>query len=258
MCTLHLWYRVFDDVPVLFAANRDEDLERAWDLPGPLASVPRLYGPRDRVAGGTWLGVNLDAGLLVSLANHEGTLAKGSGFCSRGTIVLETLRHESAEEARRFAEWVAPACKSYTLLIADPDRAYVVDHTPGGTLVYRLLPGCHVITNARFRDPDDPKARRSLRRMEALAAQGLPGPEELFGFLADHEVPGPGSTPLCIHPGPGERFGTSSASVIRLDPSGRVAGFWLAPGPPCSTPFVDCTPEPSPARRFGLTPGPPG
>jgi len=242
MCTLHLWYQVFHGKPVVFAGNRDENLDRAWDPPTRLVDTPRILGPRDRVAGGTWLGVNQDAGLLVTLANHEGTLAKGPSACSRGTVVLETLLHASAEEARRFAEWVAPACKSYTLLIADPERAYVVDHAPGSTQTYRLLPGCHVITNARFRVPDDPKARRCLRRMEEVAREGDPGPDRLFRFLADHDRDSPEATPLCIHPEPGSRFGTSSASVIHLAPDRRLAGFWFAPGPPCSTPFAPFLP----------------
>ncbi|GAB4268661.1 MAG: NRDE family protein [Deferrisomatales bacterium] len=242
MCTLHLFFHVFDDAPVVFAANRDENLDRAWRGPELLSTLPRIYGPRDLTAGGTWLGVN-EAGLLVSLANHEGTLSRNPSLCSRGTIVLEALRHEHADEARAFAEWVAPTCKAYTLVIAGSDKAYVVDHGEGGTLTYRLLPGCHVITNARFRDPDDPKAKRSLRRMEALAAAPrAPSPEALFRFLADHDSDAPEATPLCIHPEPGSRFGTSSASVLRIGEKGRFQGFWFCPGPPCSTPFEDAAP----------------
>lgn len=251
MCTLHLFYQVFDDTPVLFAGNRDEHLDRAWRGPETLCRAPRVYGPRDLVGGGTWVGIN-EAGVLVGLANHYGTLSAGPSLCSRGTVVLETLRHESAEEARRFAEWVAPACKAYTLLIADPARAYVVDHGTDGTFAYRLLPGCHVITNDRFRDPNDAKARRSVRRMKEIAElPGTPEIAELSVFLADHEVDSPEATPLCIHPregGAGEvgepsRFGTSSASVIGVRGDRRLRGYHFAPGPPCVTPFVDVTPD---------------
>jgi uncharacterized protein with NRDE domain len=251
MCTLHLFYQVFDEAPVLFVANRDENLDRAWREPAMLTEVPRIYGPRDLTGGGTWLGVN-EAGLLVSLANHEGTLASGTSLCSRGTIVLETLRHGSAEEAKRFAEWVAPTCKTYTLLIADPDRAYVVDHGAEGTLTYRLMPGCHVITNARFRDPSDPKARRSIRRMEELVARGrLPTPAEAFAFLSDHHTDAPSALPLCFHSPALGRFGTSSASVVHIGPEHRVDRFYFAPGPPCSTPSADVTPVFTPNRAHG-------
>jgi uncharacterized protein with NRDE domain len=243
MCTLHLFYQVFPDEPVVFVANRDEMLDRAWGAPALLARLPRVYGPRDLVAGGTWLGVN-EEGVLVSLANHEGTLRSGGSLCSRGAVVLETLRHGSAIEARRFAEWVAPACKAYTLLVADPEQAVVLDHGEGGNQTYRLLPGCHVITNARFRLPEDPKARRSLARMQELAARECaPTDAELTRFLADHEAPGGEATPLCIHPEPPSRFGTSSASVIRIGADRAVRRFLFAPGPPCRTDFQDVTPR---------------
>jgi uncharacterized protein with NRDE domain len=243
MCTLHLFYQVFEEAPVLFVGNRDENLDRPWREPASLTEVPRIYGPRDLSAGGTWLGVN-EAGVLVSLANRGGTLASGPSMCSRGTIVLETLRHGSAEEAKRFAEWVAPTCKAYTLLIADPERAFVVDHGSGGTFTYRLLPGCHVITNARFRDPDDAKASRSLRRMgEMVNRNRLPKAAEAFAFLADHDTDAPDVTPLCIHAPAFGRFGTSSASVIGVDHDRGLNHFYFAAGPPCSTPFTDLTPE---------------
>ena len=244
MCTLHLFYRVFPDAPVLFAANRDEDLDRPWRPPGVLAKEPWIYGPRDLTAGGTWLGVNR-AGVLVSLANHLGTLRGGSpSLCSRGTVVLETLRHGSAREAVAFATRVAPVCKAYTLLVADPEQAYVVDHGEGGTQTYRLMPGCHVITNSRFRDPEDPKARRCLNRMEELVGGPTPGPTEVFPFLSDHQAAAADTTPLCIHPAPDSHFGTSSASVVSITPERRIDRFLFAPGPPCSTPPEDYTPRP--------------
>ncbi len=251
MCTLHLFFQVFEDAPVVFAGNRDEHLDRVWRGPETLAHVPEIYGPRDLAAGGTWVGVN-EGGVLVGLANHYGTLSTGPSLCSRGTVVLETLRHTGAVEARRFAEWVAPACKAYTLLIADPERAYVVDHGTEGTFAYRLLPGCHVITNDRFRDPDDAKARRSKHRMDELVQKGgSPEIQTLFAFLADHGRDTPEATPLCIHPpeqgeaDPGRllRFGTSSASVIRVGPDRRILDFQFASGPPCVTPYADVTPH---------------
>jgi uncharacterized protein with NRDE domain len=242
MCTLHLFHRVFPDAPVLFAANRDEDLRRPWRPPARLIKEPWIYGPRDLTAGGTWLGVNR-AGVLVSLANHLGTLRQGSpSLCSRGTVVMEALHHGSAREAVEYAAGAAPVCKAYTLLVADPERAYVVDHGDGGTRTHRLRPGCHVITNARFRDPGDPKARRCLERMAPLAEAGTPDHAELFGFLADHQAATDATTPLCIHPREGSRFGTSSASVVSITPERRVDRFWFASGPPCSATPQDRTP----------------
>lgn len=239
MCTLHLFFQIFDEAPVLFAANRDELLARPWAPPSFLEQDPWIFGPRDVLAGGTWLGVNA-GGVLVGLANHEGTLSRPQtpSYCSRGAVVLETLRRTTAEEAAEFSAAAAPACKSYTLLTADPDGAFVVERTPHGTSLHRLAPGCHVITNARFRDPRDPRARRVLRRMGDLVSRGrVPTAEDLRQLLADHEVDDDAAKPVCVHPKDTPPFGTSSASAVRIGADRCVASFLFASGPPCTTPF---------------------
>ena len=243
MCTLHLFHRVFPDTPVLFAANRDEDLDRPWAPPAVLADKPWCYGPRDLTAGGTWLGVN-QWGVLASLANHYGTLRGGSAsLCSRGTVVLDALRHANARAAMEAAVASAPVCKSYTLLLADPEAAYVVDQSAEGTHWQPLETGCHVITNERFGDPQDAKAIRCRARMGALRGRPTPEPADLFTLLSDHQPAATGASPLCIHPAPGSRFGTSSASVIAIDPARKLRGFWFAPGPPCTTQARDYAPD---------------
>lgn len=244
MCTLHLFFRVFPDAPVLLAANRDELLDRPWEGPALLSTDPPIFGPRDRLAGGTWLAVNA-SGVVASLANHYGTLSghRAPSPCSRGTVVLDALRATTAEEALAAAERSAPACKAYSLLLADPTRAFVLDRSPRNTRVHALRPGCHVVTNERFASPFDAKASRSLRRMRALSAAAVaPPPGEIGSFLADHESSGPGVTPLCVHPAGGSRFGTSSASVVELGVDGVLRRFLFAPGPPCCTALVDVTP----------------
>ncbi len=244
MCTIHLLYKVFDDAPVLIMANRDELLDRAWSPPALLSQTPKILGPRDMVAGGTWMGVN-EAGVTVGLTNHFGTLATGSSLCSRGYVVTETLRHTTALEARRFAQVMAPACKSYTLLIADPDHAFVVQNIEGDLRTYELMDGTHVLTNRRFRSPRDPKALRAHKRMKELTADTageLPTPVEMRHFLSDHHTYDEGDCPLCVHPPEGERFATTSSSVIAVSSQRKIVNYLFAPGQPCVTPWDDVTP----------------
>jgi uncharacterized protein with NRDE domain len=242
MCTLHLFYRMFPSAPLVFAANRDENLDRAWCEPGRLSSDPPVFGPRDGTAGGTWLGVSA-SGLLVSLANHWGTLGTGHSLCSRGYFVAEALRRRTAREAAAFAEETAPRCKAFTLLLADPEDAYVLDCSPDGVVRHRLGPGPHVITNGRFGDPADAKAARSRRRMAALGKREPPSREEVAAFLADHDSDHPQFSALCVHPpGPaGDRFGTSSASHVQIGPGGEVRRFLFCAGPPCACEWSDRT-----------------
>jgi uncharacterized protein with NRDE domain len=238
MCTLHLFFKVFPGYPVLFAANRDELLSREWDPPALISRSPWIFGPRDRLMGGTWTGVN-GAGLLCSLANHHGTLGSGGSLCSRGNLVLAALGHESAGKAAGSSREYSPACKSYSLLLADPKEAFVLDNEGGREKVYPLEPGNYVITNRRFLDPGDAKAKRSLERMEALGGRGSPDFRAIGEFLADHGTEGEEELALCVHEPAKGVFGTTSSSMIALDDSGRVARYLFANGPPCTAPFVE-------------------
>jgi hypothetical protein len=79
--------------------------------------------------------------------------------------------------------------------------------------------------------------------MARIAAEGFPDPGRMTAFLADHELDEGQRTPLCVHPLPGENFGTTSASAIVVGPEGRLAGYWFAHGPPCRAPLKDVTPD---------------
>lgn len=243
MCTLALYFKVFADAPVLLLSNRDELSDRPWTPPALLSSIPRTYGPRDTQAGGTWLGVN-EAGLVVTITNHLGTLAKGSSFCSRGYVVAEALRHETAREAKNLVALLSPACKAFTLLAVDKDEAFIVDN-PGDRpqRVFELSPGLHAVTNSRFGEENDVKAKRLLRRMEELRGRGAIGPEEARWLLADHEEDAGQINALCVHPPEGSKFGTVSSALVEVTATGKTRRFLFAGGRPCEATFIDATPE---------------
>ena len=58
---------------MVFAANRDELLDRAWAGPRPLASDPLIFGPVDLVAGGTWLAA---PGIRIAYFLMDGALVE--------------------------------------------------------------------------------------------------------------------------------------------------------------------------------------
>ena len=70
------------------AANRDEFLARPADPPEPSADG-RWLAPRDRQAGGTWLGVNA-GGLFVGVTNRSAG-PRDAARRSRGLLVLDAL-----------------------------------------------------------------------------------------------------------------------------------------------------------------------
>src|ERR1041384_4950216 len=56
MCTLALYFRQFENYPLVIAANRDEHFSRATAGPQIWPTNPRIAAGKDLVAGGTWLG----------------------------------------------------------------------------------------------------------------------------------------------------------------------------------------------------------
>ena len=89
MCLLAIFYRMFDDAPVILAANREEEYARGGtplDLrPGPMPFVAGL----DPVAGGTWLGINA-ARLVVAVTNRPKNRIPPAPR-SRGLLVKDLL-----------------------------------------------------------------------------------------------------------------------------------------------------------------------
>ena len=93
MCTLVILYRPDHDWPVLIAANRDEMLDRAWSAPARhWPDRPEVVAGRDKLAGGSWLGVN-DHGVAAGILNRLGSLGPDANKRTRGELVLEALDH---------------------------------------------------------------------------------------------------------------------------------------------------------------------
>ena len=57
MCVIYLAYEQHPEYPLILLANRDEFYERPTAPAGFWTDFPQIYGGRDLVRGGTWLGV---------------------------------------------------------------------------------------------------------------------------------------------------------------------------------------------------------
>jgi uncharacterized protein with NRDE domain len=99
MCTLAIFYNVFDGYPLLVAANRDERYDRPAMPPALIAADPKILAGKDLSAGGTWLGVN-EYGLLVGILNRRlnREVSARLQVRSRGLLCLDLLRLRSAGE----------------------------------------------------------------------------------------------------------------------------------------------------------------
>ncbi|WP_435182721.1 NRDE family protein [Halobellus sp. EA9] len=250
MCTLTFAWRAFADAPLVVAANRDERLDRTSEPPAVAEGDPAFLAPRDAVAGGTWIGYN-EPGVFAGLTNRWVRIEDG-GERSRGQLVRDVLRTESADDARPVVESAVESdtYNGFNLVVADgrgrgrdgEPAAYLFEWD-GDLRVRQLDPGVHVVVNVgidgeRFdldRDPERgiEQAHNAERILGALDPTDFDGPvawrDRAMEVLGDHEYG------VCIHE-PDRDFGTRSSSVLTFSADGDV-GFRFADGPPCETSF---------------------
>jgi len=232
MCSVVILRRPGHPWPVLLAANRDEMADRPADPPDRhWPDRPDVVAGRDRLSGGSWLGLNR-AGVVAGVLNRPGSLGPAPGKRSRGELVLEALEHADAVEAAvALAELDARAWRPFNLLVADDRDAYWIagpdeDGARAGRPV-RVLPvpeGVSMLTSRDLNDRSSPRIARYLPRFETAE---VPDPETgdwsaWEALLADTDAE-PGAGPdgaLAVVTGTG--YGTVSSSLIALPDTGRA------------------------------------
>lgn len=235
MCTVVLLIRPGHAWPLVFAANRDEMLERAWDPPAAhWPGQPGVIAGRDRSGGGTWMGVNRH-GVVAAVLNRPGSLGPAAGKRSRGELPLLALAHPSASEAAAAIESLdAGTWRSFNLVLADRSGAlFVRGLGHGHPQVQTFTPGLHMVT---AHDPDDPDSPRVARHLERFRSARPPEPDDWRDWkdiLADRS----GEPGEQINVVPRGGFGTVCSSLLALLAHG--AAIWLfAAGPPHAAPFL--------------------
>jgi len=250
MCTLTLGWRVFEDAPVVVAANRDELLGRPSEPPAVTGADPSVLAPRDAEAGGTWIGYN-EHGVLAAVTNRWVDVPDG-GDRSRGLLVRDVLDSASVHEARGVIDDAVAAhtYDGFNLVVAerggettpgDPTALYV--EWDGALDTRRLDPGVHVVVNVGIdgeyfepeRDPDrgSEQAGNATRLRDALSPETGESVSawraRAADALGDHDYG------VCVHE-PDRGFGTRSSSLFTLRADG-TADVRFADGPPCETAF---------------------
>jgi len=250
VCTLALYLNVFDDLPLLVAANRDEHFDRPSAPPAEIAGDPRIVAGRDLRVGGTWLGVN-DHGLLVGILNRRQNDNGGNGLLpmltrSRGLLCMDLLQRRSAAEGVQFIAGHSTAYNPFTVVFADRRSAWVAYNNHDGKIVSRQLePGLHVFSSAAELDLKSAKADRAhprfaqlKNRMPTACAEPESWLSDLGGVLADHTLREGSNDPgdaICVHR---ESTGTVSSSVVALAAARACFETFFCPGPPCQNKFL--------------------
>ncbi len=243
MCTLAIFFSVFDGSPLLVAANRDERYDRPALPPALISADPKIVAGTDLRAGGTWLGVNA-YGLLVGILNRRADRENRSDsqIRSRGLLCLDLLRLRSATEAREFLSRHEENYHAFTVLYADPKIAGVAFNTRSRITVLPLHPGLHVFSSAAEIDTASGKADRAYSRFIGYGPELSPENQstqwldKFKALLGDHssvsdEEP---RDALCVH---GQESGTVSSSIIQYSALRRRFVTYFCAGPPCQNSF---------------------
>jgi uncharacterized protein with NRDE domain len=250
MCTLALYLRQFEDYPLVVAANRDEHFSRPSATPQLLTKDPPIFGGKDLVAGGTWLGVNAH-GMVAGIVNRRiQTTAHSDTARSRGMLCLDMLRGKDVVDAhKRLEREEGSKYQPFLLLIASAEAAFVAFNTGGEIKRLELEAGLHVFSNTSFTNsgggkldharelfaaaaaPLEPQLKRSQAQLDS--ALGI-----LRGVLSSHDSGDNSQEPrdaICVHAAPD--YGTVSSSIIFHAAVERKFYFYHASGAPCRTTY---------------------
>ena len=252
MCTVVILRRPGHAWPLLLAGNRDEMMDRPWDAPARhWPDRPDVVAGRDRLAGGTWLGLN-DSGVVAILLNRRGTLGPANDARSRGELPLEALDHATAADAADALRHLDPsAYRTFNLVIADAQNAYwlasrrgemgVPDSAP--IVVTELPPGITMLTAGDADDTTSPRVRAYRPRFIAAPAPD-PDKDDWFAWealLADTRHESDAGPEGAMRVATDWGFGTVCASAVALpSPERRDARpVWrFAAGAPDAVPFA--------------------
>ncbi|SDC24866.1 Uncharacterized conserved protein, contains NRDE domain [Melghirimyces thermohalophilus] len=230
MCLILFSFREDPQMPLVMAANRDEFRERPTEPAHFWPEAPQLLAGRDRIGGGTWMGVTR-AGRFAALTNYREPEESTAGKRSRGVLVRDYLMQKVPP--RQYLAEVAAEAQSYAgfnLLVGDREQLWYYSNRQGE--IVEVQPGIHGLSNALL-DTPWPKVERGKEMLSDCGGDWEQ--EALFQVLADadpapdHTLPDTGvglemerglSSIWIDLPG----YGTRSSTILTVDNNGQV-GF---------------------------------
>lgn len=119
MCLAVLALHTVPGIPVLIAANRDEFHARPTLPAAQWADAAHVYGGRDALAGGTWMGATT-GGRYALVTNFREPGRVVADAPSRGALVENFLRgHAAPADYIAAAHAAGPAYNGFNLIVGD-------------------------------------------------------------------------------------------------------------------------------------------
>src|ERR1043166_2007729 len=247
MCTLALYFRQFENYPLVIAANRDEHFSRATAGAPIWPTNPRIAAGKDLLARGTrpW---GHARGSAAGIVNRRVSIDAAVSPRSRGLLCLDMLQAASMADAQAALPYEdAGRYQAFLLLVASAEGVFAAYNAADIERV-NLPSGLHVFGNTSFTGEDGKKldrARELFHKAGESLATLLEQPEGvdaavgvLRGVLGDHTPieTADAKGALCGHT-PDADYGTVSSSIIFYSKIDHRFNFYHAPGPPCRTDF---------------------
>ena len=235
MCTLIAFWRSVLGYDLVIGMNRDESAMRPADPPSILEGTPVIVAPRDRQAGGTWLGAS-GMGLVVALSNRRGRISTTAR--SRGHLVLEALRQPSVPGVDVFLQRAVRENEyNFWNLLAASRKDLRFFRYDGEFATNRGREGLNVLTNEGGNVATDPKVQLVQGLLAKTTARSIEDVIRALQSALRTHASGAGGVGLCVHFQGG---GTVSSTILALgnaDPGENVLLY--ADGSPCTTPYRD-------------------
>lgn len=176
--------------------NRDEQHTRAEGLP------PRIWpggflAPVDAAAGGTWLAVRPDGGVLALLNLYHERISRISGGGSRGAIIPALAVAEGMPTRAALKRFVAEPMKAFRLLELNPDATGTLFTWNGSKLSsQRLTQSTGMLTSSSWNTAAVISQRHATFRAW-LRDHPQPRRKELREFHQSHHPRG-GAWSICM------------------------------------------------------------
>jgi transport and Golgi organization protein 2 len=186
MCSIIILNHHNKEMPLVIAANRDEDYNRPSIPVQMLSRDPIIMGGKDELKGGTWLAVN-EHSLFVAITNQG---QKNSDKASRGLIPLRALKCKTLKELLIFVEEFDPTpYNGFNLVFGNQEAVFVAHSYIIHSMVVKEIPkGVSVITNDMRFTGNNPKTNFIHQKANPLAkASWLDAYKQLKKVLANTE-----------------------------------------------------------------------
>ena len=233
MCVILLALKQNRKYPFIVAANRDEYYGRPSIAADYWPDLPEVIAGRDKLAGGTWLGVNRN-GRFAAVTNHYEPGFHNSKLQSRGELVSSFLvTGESLDEYSRQLERTGDDYNGFGLVFGSFSRLRY--QTNRDSTIVDITEGVHGLSN-HFLNTPWPRVEEGKRRLlETAQSFDSLDANHLFDLLCDDLDSGknsfeentselikaadPSELPIFIRL---KDYGTRCSSVVLIDHNGTV------------------------------------